>query len=115
MVAVPAALSLPADAPSGDAAGSVLILGVCCTALAYWLFYGLVAEVGPGRAAVITYVAPAVAVLAGVALLGESLDALGVAGLLLVLAGSWLSTGGRPPALRRAGAAPARRPVAPGG
>ena len=79
----------------------------------------LVAEVGPGRALVITYVAPVVAVALGVAILGESVGAGAVAGLLLILAGSWLSTDGRlPPGLaavvtrvraRRGGAGAARR------
>ena len=52
---------------------------------------------GPSRASIITYVNPVVAVALGVTLLGESLTASAVAGLLLILAGSWLSTGGRPP------------------
>jgi hypothetical protein len=40
---------------------------------------------------------PVVAVALGVALLGEGLGPSAVAGLLLILAGSWLSTGGRMP------------------
>jgi drug/metabolite transporter (DMT)-like permease len=61
------------------------------------LFARLVAEVGPGRATVITYVAPVVAVALGIAVLGERPGAGAVAGLLLILAGSWLSTDGRLP------------------
>ena len=38
-----------------------------------------------------------VAVALGVTLLGERLGPSAVAGLLLILAGSWLSTGGRTP------------------
>ncbi|HEY1834877.1 MAG TPA: DMT family transporter [Solirubrobacteraceae bacterium] len=48
----------------------------------------------PGRASVITYVNPVVAVFLGVTLLGERPGAGAVAGLLLILAGSWLSTDG---------------------
>jgi drug/metabolite transporter (DMT)-like permease len=60
----------------------------------------LVAEAGPGRALVITYVAPVVAVALGVAVLDERPGPGAVAGLLLILAGSWLSTDGRlPPGL----------------
>jgi drug/metabolite transporter (DMT)-like permease len=59
---------------------------------------------------VITYINPVIAVGLGVALLGEQPGAGAVAGLLLILAGSWLSTGGRLPPLRRA---PARRPSGP--
>ena len=71
------------------------MLGVACTALAFVLFATLIQEVGAGRASVITYIAPTVAVALGVTLLGESLGVGAIAGLLLILAGSWLSTDGR--------------------
>ena len=48
----------------------------------------------------ITYVAPIVAVALGVSVLGERPGAGAVAGLLLLLAGSWLSTDGRLPPAR---------------
>ena len=55
---------------------------------------------GPGRATIITYINPVVALALGVAILGESVTAGAVVGLLLILAGSWLSTDGRlPPGL----------------
>ena len=50
---------------------SIVVLGVVCTALAFVVFFALIAEIGPARATVITYVNPAVAVLLGVGLLGE--------------------------------------------
>lgn len=87
----------PAQTPSGTAIASIVVLGVLCSAAALVLFAILVAEVGGGRAMVITYVAPVVAVALGVTILGESLGAAAVAGLLLILAGSWLATGGRRP------------------
>jgi drug/metabolite transporter (DMT)-like permease len=58
----------------------------------------LVAEAGPSRASIITYVNPVIAVALGVTFLGEGLGAGAVAGLVLILAGSWLATGGRLPA-----------------
>ena len=97
MLAPAAALTAPASAPSGDAVASMIVLGVLCTAIAFVLWFSLIAEIGPSRAAVITYVNPVVAVALGVAILGESLTASAVAGLLLILAGSWLSTGGGTP------------------
>jgi drug/metabolite transporter (DMT)-like permease len=98
-----AALDLPSAAPSGGATASIFVLGLLCTAAAFVLMAGLVAEVGPGRALVITYVNPIVAVALGVTILGERPGAGAVAGLLLILAGSWLSTDGRlPPGLARA-------------
>jgi len=95
-----ALISAPASTPSGQTILSVLVLGLACSALAFLLFFALIGEVGPGRATVITYVNPVVAVALGVVLLGEHLGPTAVAGLLLILAGSWLSTGGRlPPGL----------------
>jgi hypothetical protein len=80
------------------------VLGVVCTALGLVLFFGLVVEAGPSRAAVITYVNPVVAVVLGVLALDERLGATAVAGLLAILAGSWLATGGRNDPRRRSGA-----------
>ena len=47
------------------------MLGFFCTAAAFVFYGALVAEAGPGRALVITYIAPVVAVAFGVAVLGE--------------------------------------------
>jgi drug/metabolite transporter (DMT)-like permease len=94
------AIDPPQAVPSGDAILSLVVLGLFCTAAAFVFYGALVAEAGPGRALVITYVAPVVAVALGVAILGEHLGTGAVAGLLLILAGSWLSTDGRlPPGL----------------
>jgi drug/metabolite transporter (DMT)-like permease len=96
------AVDPPTGVPSGSAIVALLVLGLFCTAAAFVFYGALVAEAGPGRALVITYVAPVVAVALGVAVLGESLGAGAIAGLLLILAGSWLSTDGRlPPGLVR--------------
>ncbi|WP_374110787.1 DMT family transporter [Anaeromyxobacter sp. SG64] len=100
---------LPAALPSIEAILSVVVLGVLCTALAFVLFFRLIAEVGPVRATVVAYVNPAVAVAAGVAVLAEPLTAGTVIGFLLILAGSWLATG----APVRAAASSAS-PMAPG-
>jgi len=111
VVLTPAALiAPPAAAPSGEAIASLVVLGIFCTAAAFAFYGTLVAEAGPGRALVITYIAPVVAVALGVAVLGERPGAGAGAGLLLILAGSWLATGGRmPPAWRLPGAARPRR------
>jgi drug/metabolite transporter (DMT)-like permease len=104
-VAVPAAVGMPSL--TTGAALSLLALGVFCSGLAYLAFYALVAEVGAARASINTYLSPAIAVLAGVLLLGESFTASAVAGMLLILAGSWIASGGPPPwtLLSRSGAA----------
>ena len=87
-----AAFSLPEQMPSAKAIGSVVALAVVCTAVAFLVFFALIAEVGPVRATVITYVNPAVAAVLGVVILDEHFT-LGMAvGFVLVLAGSVLAT-----------------------
>jgi drug/metabolite transporter (DMT)-like permease len=97
LLAPAAALQLPARTPSAGAVASVIVLGVLCTAAAFVIFTVLIREAGTSRATVITYINPVIAVALGVILLGERPGAGAVAGLLLILAGSWLSTGGRLP------------------
>jgi drug/metabolite transporter (DMT)-like permease len=95
IVLLPLAVTrLPSRIPSLEVMVSLLVLGLICTALAYLAFFALVAEVGASRGTVITYVNPAVSVLLGVTLLGESLNVAIIMGFLLIIAGSWLSTGG---------------------
>ena len=90
---VPFALvSLPSEPPPWSAIWSVLGLAVICTAVAFVLFFALIAEVGPVRATVITYINPAVAALLGVAILDEHFTAGMAAGFALVLVGSVLAT-----------------------
>ncbi len=86
---------LPRTMPPMSEVAAVVALGLVCTALAFVLFFQLIAEIGAVRATVITYVNPAVAVLAGVTLLGEPFTAGTAAGLVLILAGSWLATSAR--------------------
>jgi drug/metabolite transporter (DMT)-like permease len=90
-----AALDVPDQRPSGEALGSIVALGLFCTAAALTLFTVLIADVGPSRASVITYVAPVVALVLGIAILDERPGAGTVVGLVLIVAGSWLATRGR--------------------
>jgi drug/metabolite transporter (DMT)-like permease len=84
--------SLPARVPSPLVLTSLVVLGVVCSALALWLFVYLIAQIGAARAAVITYVNPAVAALLGVVVLHEPFGPGAVLGLALILLGSWLAT-----------------------
>jgi drug/metabolite transporter (DMT)-like permease len=88
---------LPGSDVTGDAIVSVAVLGVVCTAAAFVAFGELVRTIGAGRALVITYVNPLVALVAGMIVLGERPGPGALAGLLLILAGSYLATGGRVP------------------
>ncbi|HSR23261.1 MAG TPA: DMT family transporter [Candidatus Eisenbacteria bacterium] len=90
---VPAGIAQAPDHwPSAKVVGSVLVLAVVCTAVAFLVFFQLIAEVGPARSTVITYVNPAVAVLLGVVVLDESFTAATAAGFVLILGGSVLAT-----------------------
>jgi drug/metabolite transporter (DMT)-like permease len=71
---------------------SVIGLGVLCTAAAFIVFFALIAEVGPARATVITYVNPAVAILLGALVLKEPLTMGMAVGFPLVILGSFLGT-----------------------
>ena len=80
-----------------------------CTAVAFLLFFALIAEVGPVRATVITYVNPAVAAVLGVAILSEKFTiGMGI-GFVLVLVGSVLAT--RPAIGATPASAPALEPA----
>jgi len=87
-----AAFQLPSSVPSGRVLASVVALAVVCTALAFFVFFALIAEAGPARAMVFVYVNPAVAAVLGVTLLSEKFTAGMGVGFALVLAGSVLAT-----------------------
>jgi drug/metabolite transporter (DMT)-like permease len=97
LLLVPAVLAFPTRMPSALTLASMAILGVICTALAMLLMFYLVGHAGASRAAVITYINPAVAALLGVSLLHERLGVGGVLAFVLILFGSWLATRGAGP------------------
>jgi drug/metabolite transporter (DMT)-like permease len=89
-----------------NAAGAVVGLGVLCTAAAFMVFFALIAEVGPARATVITYINPAVAIILGALVLKEPLTIGMAIGFPLVILGAILGT------TRRSKPAPAAAPAA---
>ena len=91
----PAAAALPIGDVSGESAAALVVLGLGGTAVGWYLFYSLIATDGPRIAALAQYLAPGFAVVLGVSLLDEPVDAGVVVGLGLVLAGSWLATSTR--------------------
>ncbi|MEU3953475.1 DMT family transporter [Streptomyces achromogenes] len=70
---------------------AVAALGALGTGLAVLIQYGLVAEVGPTTAQMVTYFIPVIATAAGVAILGESLRWTTPVGAVIVLAGAALT------------------------
>jgi drug/metabolite transporter (DMT)-like permease len=114
LVLAPAALVLhPHAMPSARAWGALLCLGVGCTALAYVLFFRLIARVGAAKTMAVPFLVPAFGVLWGVLFLAEAFTAAMAAGSALIVLGTALATGlinpARPPAARplpRPGARP---------
>jgi drug/metabolite transporter (DMT)-like permease len=95
----------PATAPSADTLWALAALAILCTGVAFVLFFALIAEIGPARATLITFVNPAVAVVLGALVLDERITLATVGGFVLVLGGCWFAT--RPAPVQRA----ARRPM----
>ncbi len=82
----------PTEAVPASAWWSIITLGILCTAIAFLIFFALVAEVGPSRMTVITFLNPAVAITLGVVLLAEPITWGLLIGFPLVLLGSYLAT-----------------------
>jgi drug/metabolite transporter (DMT)-like permease len=102
----------PTEVPSPAVITSVLVLAVLCSAIAFLLMFALIAEIGPIRTSAITYVNPAVAVVAGALVLGEAVTAFTLLGFGLILVGCWFVTlperrGAAPPAEEEIAAQPA--------
>ena len=70
----------------------MLALASICTGVAFLLFFALIAEIGPGKSTLITFINPAVAVSLGIAVRGESFTVATGVGFVLVLAGCRLAT-----------------------
>jgi drug/metabolite transporter (DMT)-like permease len=104
ILAGPAIVASPHRVPSLPVLLSLLGLGLLSTALAYVLYFTLNLDAGPQRASLVTYLNPMVALGLGVLVLGERVGPTAILGGALILAGSWLATRGRRPAV----AAPAR-------
>jgi drug/metabolite transporter (DMT)-like permease len=77
---------------TAPAVSSVVVLAVVCTATAFLVMFALIAEAGPARMTLITYVNPAVAILLGAIVLGEPLTVGLAVGFPLVILGSVLGT-----------------------
>jgi drug/metabolite transporter (DMT)-like permease len=101
VVTAPAALaSAPDSLPSAGPLAAVAALGLLGTGVAFAIFYGLIARVGPARSFIVTYLAPGFAVVYGAILLDETISVATIAGLGLILGGSYLAAEGRIPGRR---------------
>jgi len=71
---------------------SVIALGIFSTGIAFAVFFAVMAEIGPTRASLVTYMNTAFAVVLGVLILSEPLTTGIIVGLPLVLIGSYLAS-----------------------
>lgn len=72
---------------------AALSLSLLCTAVAYLIFYRLLANVGPSKTITVTFLVPPFGVFWGTLLLGEVLTLQMLAGMATVLLGTLLATG----------------------
>jgi drug/metabolite transporter (DMT)-like permease len=91
MTLPPAVATLPGSSPDLGEIAAVVALGVAGTALAFVLYYTLIAETGAGRALLVGYMIPPVALAYGTVLLDEEVTPAAIAGLVLILAGVTLA------------------------
>lgn len=103
-----AAVTPPSHIPGGRAVFSLVVLGLVGTAYAFVEYYRLIGEIGYGRASVVAYTIPPVALAYGAVLLDESITPVMVAGMGLILVGVYLVARGRDrsPARQEVGSPP---------
>ena len=95
---LPAAVATaPSEAPGIGPLAAVAALGILGTGVAFAIFYDLISRVGPTRSLLVAYIAPAFAIFYGAVLLDEAITAATIAGLVLIVGGSWLAAEGRLP------------------
>ena len=78
----------PAAAPGPLVVGSILALGLVCTAVAYVLYFRLIADLGATGGLTVTYLIPVFGVLWGAVFLGEAVTLTMLAGGALVIVGT---------------------------
>src|SRR3954447_19067368 len=102
IVASPAGIAqAPHDVPSWKTFASIAVLAVIGTAIAYLLFFAILANAGSGYASLVTYLVPPVALAYGAIFLGERFRATAFVALAIILGGVALGTGGWRVVLRR--------------
>lgn len=106
LITLPWALATLPTSMSANAVGSLVALGIGGTGFAFLFFYTLIAEVGAAKASIVAYVAPVFSVFYGALLLSESITVSTIAGLVMILIGSWIGAEGRPPWRRAAANVP---------
>jgi drug/metabolite transporter (DMT)-like permease len=94
LVAPVAAATAPSHTPGLRSVLALVVLGVAGTAFAFVIFYRLIAELGAGRASLVSYLIPPISLAYGALLLDERITPAAVGGLVLVCAGVALAARG---------------------
>jgi drug/metabolite transporter (DMT)-like permease len=95
LLTLPAALiTVPRELPGARAVLTVIVLGLCCTALTFMLYYSLINQIGEQRASLSNYLAPVFALLYGVLLFDEPITVAAVTGLALIISGAEITARG---------------------
>jgi drug/metabolite transporter (DMT)-like permease len=92
LTVVPAAATIGGSSPDLGEIAAVVSLGAIGTALAFVLYYSLISETGAGRALLVGYMIPPIALAYGAILLDEEITAASIVGLTLILAGVALAS-----------------------
>jgi drug/metabolite transporter (DMT)-like permease len=87
-----AAATAPTEAPGLGSVAALVALGAVGTALAFVIFYKLISEVGAGRASLVSYLAPGVALFYGAVFRDEAITVAAIGGLVLILGGVALAS-----------------------
>ncbi|HEY6887477.1 MAG TPA: DMT family transporter [Solirubrobacter sp.] len=88
LITLPAGIATtPGHTPGLGAIAAVLVLGAVGTAIAFVIYYELIAGIGPARAALVSYLAPGIALFYGAIFLDEKITVAAIGGLVLILGG----------------------------
>jgi drug/metabolite transporter (DMT)-like permease len=98
----------PGHTPTAGSIAALVTLGVIGTAIAFIIFYKLITEVGAGRAALVSYLAPGVALFYGAVFRDEAITVAAVVGLVLILGGVAIASRPRRVTVRVAAPEPAQ-------
>ena len=92
-LALPTALFWPTQPVSNSAWTAILALALLCTALAYVLFFRIIAKAEPSKALTVTFLVPVFALLYGSVFLAETVTLWMVTCGVVILCGTLLATG----------------------
>jgi drug/metabolite transporter (DMT)-like permease len=91
----PAVATIGGNSPDLGEIAAVVLLGIVGTAVAFVLYFALIDEAGAGKAALVAYLIPPLALAYGAVFLDETITGAAIAGLVLILIGVALASGER--------------------